>query len=138
MVVDAEARRDELMQQSRDPNWLTSSTTRASPASAGFLRRTSLDELPQLFNVLRGEMSLVGPRPLPEARGRSGRRLGPRPPRPDARASPASGRCSAGPRIPFDEMVKLDYIYVTNWSLWLDVRSCCRTLPAVFGRRGAN
>ncbi|HWX88397.1 MAG TPA: sugar transferase, partial [Solirubrobacteraceae bacterium] len=101
------------------------------------LRLTSLDELPQLWNVLRGDMSLVGPRPLVVeedrmvddwARGRLDLTPG------VTGLWQVLGRTS----IPFEEMVKLDYLYVTNWSLWGDVRLMLRTLPVVLRRRGAN
>jgi lipopolysaccharide/colanic/teichoic acid biosynthesis glycosyltransferase len=101
-----------------------------------FLRRYSLDELPQLFNILRGEMSLVGPRPLIEAEdrqveGRFRRRLGITP--------GLTGLWQANGRseIPFQEMVSLDYLYVTNWSLWGDVKLLMRTVSAVARGRGA-
>jgi exopolysaccharide biosynthesis polyprenyl glycosylphosphotransferase len=101
-----------------------------------FLRRYSLDELPQLFNILRGEMSLVGPRPLIEAEdrqveGRFRRRLGITP--------GLTGLWQANGRseIPFREMVSLDYLYVTNWSLWGDVKLLMRTVSAVARGRGA-
>ena len=81
-------------------------------------------------------MSLVGPRPLPEAEDARVGGSRARPARPHARASPASGRCSAGPSIPFEEMVKLDYLYVTNWSLWIDLRLLMKTLPRCFSVAG--
>jgi exopolysaccharide biosynthesis polyprenyl glycosylphosphotransferase len=100
------------------------------------LRRTSLDELPQLWNVLRGEMSLVGPRPLVPSEndhvmGWHRTRLDLTP----GLTGPwqVMGRNS----IPFQEMVKLDYLYVTDWSLWSDVKLLLRTLPVVVARRGA-
>jgi exopolysaccharide biosynthesis polyprenyl glycosylphosphotransferase len=100
------------------------------------LRRYSLDELPQLFNILRGEMSLVGPRPLIEnedrqVEGRFRQRLGLTP--------GLTGLWQAHGRseIPFDEMVTLDYLYVTNWSLWGDVKLLMRTASAVLRGGGA-
>ena len=100
------------------------------------LRRTSIDELPQLVNVLRGEMSLVGPRPLVPAEadhviGWHRARLDLKP----GLTGPwqVLGRTA----IPFHEMVKIDYLYVAEWSLWNDVRLLLRTLPVVVFARGA-
>jgi len=101
-----------------------------------FLRRYSLDELPQLFNILRGEMSFVGPRPLIETEdrqieGRFRRRLSLTP--------GLTGLWQAHGRsdIPFEQMVNLDYLYVINWSLWGDVKLVMRTASAVFRGSGA-
>ena len=101
------------------------------------LRRTSVDELPQLVNVLKGEMSLVGPRPMtPELDARidgwARRRV--------EMAPGMTGLWQVLGRttIPFEEMLKLDYLYVTNWSLWQDLRLLVGTLPAVIKRRGVN
>jgi exopolysaccharide biosynthesis polyprenyl glycosylphosphotransferase len=100
------------------------------------LRRFSVDELPQLVNVLRGEMSLVGPRPLiPDEDvhidnwGR--RRLALRP------GMTGLWQVLGRSAIAFEEMVKLDYVYVTTWSLWNDCCLLLRTVPAVF-RGDAN
>jgi exopolysaccharide biosynthesis polyprenyl glycosylphosphotransferase len=102
----------------------------------GFLRRRSLDELPQLWNVLRGQMSLVGPRPLvPEddARVEGWQR---------ERLTVAPGM--TGPwqilgstRVPLQEMVKLDYLYWANWSLWMDIKILLRTVLYVLAARSA-
>jgi exopolysaccharide biosynthesis polyprenyl glycosylphosphotransferase len=100
------------------------------------LRRFSIDELPQLWNVLRGEMSLVGPRPFvvhesEQITGWAGRRLDTTP------GITGLWQVLGRNDIPFDEMVKLDYVYVTNWSLWWDIKILLRTVPTVLGRRGA-
>jgi lipopolysaccharide/colanic/teichoic acid biosynthesis glycosyltransferase len=99
------------------------------------IRRTSIDELPQLINVLLGEMSLVGPRPLvlDEDRLVEGRHRG--------RLQLAPGMTGPwqvlGPtRPPLSEMVKTDYLYAANWSLWSDVKIIVRTFAHVGGLRG--
>jgi exopolysaccharide biosynthesis polyprenyl glycosylphosphotransferase len=102
----------------------------------GFLRKTSLDEIPQLWNVVRGEMSLVGPRPFvvyeaDQITGWASKRLDMTP------GITGLWQVLGRNDIPFDEMVKLDYLYVTNWSLWWDVKILCQTVPVVLGRRGA-
>jgi exopolysaccharide biosynthesis polyprenyl glycosylphosphotransferase len=100
-----------------------------------FLRRTSLDELPQLLNVVRGEMSLVGPRPLVEdedsqVEGWHRRRLHLTP------GMTGSWQIMGDTRVPLREMVMMDYLYIVNWSLWADVKILIRTAGHVLGRRG--
>ncbi|MFO7573152.1 MAG: sugar transferase [Gaiellaceae bacterium] len=100
------------------------------------LRRLSLDEIPQILNVLRGEMSLVGPRPLPL---RDYRLLE------DwhrARYSVLPGmtglwQISGRSGLSFDDLVRLDFTYIENWSIWLDITIIARTIPAVLTGRGA-
>jgi exopolysaccharide biosynthesis polyprenyl glycosylphosphotransferase len=101
-----------------------------------FLRRYSIDELPQLINVLTGDMSLVGPRPLildedrhVEDWGR--RRLDLKP------GMTGLWQVLGRSEIPFDEMVRLDYLYVTGWSLFADLRLILRTIPALLRERQA-
>jgi len=99
------------------------------------LRRLSIDELPQLWNVLRGEMSLVGPRPLipsenDQVIGWHRTRLDLTP------GLTGPWQVMGRNAIPFHEMVKLDYLYVAEWSLWNDFKLLLRTLPVVVGRRG--
>src|SRR5207244_3359643 len=100
-----------------------------------FLRSTSLDELPQLWNVLRGKMSLVGPRPLVadddrRVDGWHRRRLQLTP------GMTGHWQILGSSRIPLHEMVELDYLYIVNWSLWGDVKLLLRTLPHVLARNG--
>jgi exopolysaccharide biosynthesis polyprenyl glycosylphosphotransferase len=99
------------------------------------LRKSALDELPQLLNIIRGEMSLVGPRPLvlDEDRRVEGwyrRRL-------ELMPGMTGPWQILGPsRVPLNEMGAMDYLYVANWSLWGDLKILLRTVPHVLGRRG--
>jgi exopolysaccharide biosynthesis polyprenyl glycosylphosphotransferase len=100
------------------------------------LRRLSLDELPQVINVLRGEMSLVGPRPLPlrdyrmlEDWHRQRYNVLP--------GITGLWQISGRSNLSFDDLVRLDFYYLENWSIWLDLTILVKTIPAVFGRRGA-
>jgi len=100
-----------------------------------FLRKTSLDELPQLWNVIRGDMSLVGPRPLIEDEdakvvGWFRHRLHLQP----GMTGPWQVLGSA--RIPLEDMIRIDYLYVANWSLWGDIKILLQTIPYVLARRG--
>jgi lipopolysaccharide/colanic/teichoic acid biosynthesis glycosyltransferase len=102
----------------------------------GFLRRSSIDELPQLINVVRREMSLVGPRMIgPDERSKFGaalaRRLAVKPG--ITGLWQVSGRQDLG----YDDRVRLDLHYIDNWSLWLDLSILARTIPAVLSMRGA-
>jgi len=102
-----------------------------------FIRRTSLDELPQLFNVLLGDMSLVGPRPLileeskHAAQAWHARRLDLRP------GITGLWQVSGRSDLPFQEMVRFDYQYVSGWSLARDIEILLATIPVVLSRRGA-
>jgi exopolysaccharide biosynthesis polyprenyl glycosylphosphotransferase len=100
------------------------------------LRRLSLDEIPQVLNVLRGEMSLVGPRPL---RIRDYRRLDEWHRKRNLVLPGMTGlwQISGRSALQFDDLVRLDFYYIENWSLWLDISILAKTLPAVLTRRGA-
>jgi exopolysaccharide biosynthesis polyprenyl glycosylphosphotransferase len=135
MNADAEARRAELahMNELRGPVFKVTNDPRITKVGR-FLRRTSLDELPQLFNVLRGEMSLVGPRPpLPsEVEGYDlwhRRRLSMKP--------GITGLWQVRDRRAedFDTWVQADLEYIDRWSLWLDVKILFKTIPAAFDGR---
>jgi len=137
MVLDAESRRAELLALSRQAQWLDLERDPRVTRVGRLLRMTSMDELPQLLNVLRGDMSLVGPRPLIAeedqnvygwARGRLDLTPG------ITGVWQVLGRT----HIPFEQMIMLDYLYVANWSLWTDIKLMLRTLPTVLARTGAN
>jgi len=138
MVTGAEAVQAEVVNEQQGPAFKNKTDPRVTPFGR-WLRRTSLDELPQLINVLKGEMSLVGPRPLPVAETarlpafRDHRRY---------RVLPGltglwqvSGRSSIQD---FDEWVRLDLEYIDRWSFWLDLRILAKTLPAVWQGDGAH
>ena len=140
MVTDAEMQRDELqrMNQMDGPVFKIDKDPRVTRIGH-FLRRTSLDELPQFWNILRGEMSLVGPRPLPiyevkrfETTAQR-RRLSMKPGLTCLWQVMGRNRITS-----FREWVKLDLEYIDNWSLWLDAKILIKTVPAVLLGSGAK
>jgi exopolysaccharide biosynthesis polyprenyl glycosylphosphotransferase len=137
MVADAEAQRASLLADSRHVLWLDLEHDPRITRVGRFLRLTSLDELPQLWNVLRGDMSLVGPRPLiaeedQNVIGWARRRLDLTP------GITGVWQVMGRTHIPFEQMIMLDYLYVANWSLWTDIKLILQTVPVVVTRRGAN
>ena len=140
MVDDAELLKSEVahlnMHVNDDPRMFKVPNDPRVTRVGGFLRRSRIDELPQLLNVIRGEMSLVGPRPLildedqyvvRWARCRLNLKPG----------MTGLWQVLGASDIPFDEMTKLDYLYVTNWSLREDLRLIMLTLPALARARAA-
>lgn len=137
MDVDAEDRLSEVarLNEADGPIFKVRKDPRITPVGR-FLRRTSLDELPQLFNVLRGDMSLVGPRPalLREVLVYERWQLDRLTVRPGMTGLwQVSGRS----QIPFEVMMRLDLEYIRQWSLWFDILLLVRTIPAVVSARGA-
>jgi exopolysaccharide biosynthesis polyprenyl glycosylphosphotransferase len=136
MVQDAEAMKDSLRDRNEAQEGLFKIADDPRVTRVGsFLRKSALDELPQLFNILKGEMSLVGPRPLvieedQRVEGWHRRRL-------ELMPGMTGPWQILGPaRVPLREMMAIDYLYVANWSLWKDVKILLRTVPHVLGRRG--
>ena len=140
MVTNAEQFKHELeaMNEMHGPVFKVTNDPRVTRVGK-WLRRYSLDELPQLYNVLRGEMSLVGPRPLPVDEVKRFDDLAHR-----RRLSVKPGitclwQISGRNQIAdFKEWVRLDLEYIDNWSLWLDLKILLRTIPAVFAATGAK
>ena len=136
MVADAEERLGELIDLSKlaEPAFKIPDDPRVTRVGK-FLRRTSIDELPQLINVVTGHMSLVGPRPLvPDEdaliEGWERRRLAVQP------GMTGLWQIFGSSRIPMHDMVKIDYLYGANWSIWLDLKILMRTVPYVLRQRG--
>ena len=138
MVVDAEARMREVehLNEVSGPVFKITKDPRITPLGR-FLRKTSIDELPQLINVLKGDMSLVGPRPLP-VRDYEGfnedwqrRRFSVRP------GITCLWQVSGRSSISFDRWMELDLQYIDKWSLWLDLQILLQTIPAVLKGSGA-
>ena len=141
MCVDAKEKLAELLKN--DPvaraEWDRDFKLKHDPRitkSGAFLRKTSLDELPQIFNVLKGEMSLVGPRPIiKEEMKRYGNHI-------DDYLMVKPGiagiwQCSGRSDTTYQERVQMDSWYVRNWSIWLDIMILWQTLKAVFAKKGA-
>ena len=137
MYVDAERRLDEVLAQNEidGPVFKIRNDPRVTRVG-GFLRRTSLDELPQLINVLKGDMSLVGPRPpLPQEVAQYR-------PEDKVRLSVKPGltclwQINGRSNVGFDEWMEFDREYIRHMSLWLDLRILVRTVGAVLSMRGA-
>jgi exopolysaccharide biosynthesis polyprenyl glycosylphosphotransferase len=138
MTADAEERKSELhhLNEADGPIFKIKDDPRIT-AVGKWIRKTSIDELPQLINVLKGDMSMVGPRPHPVEEAREyttwqRRRLSMKP--------GISGLWQIGGRsnTTFAESMKLDLDYIDHWSLWLDVKILLKTIPAVLSGRGAS
>ncbi len=142
MVVDAEIRLARLLAEDMElaAEWQSTRKLRNDPRITPigrFLRKTSLDELPQLFNVLRGEMSLIGPRPIAESEmplygANIDHYLGAKP------GLTGIWQVSGRSNTTYERRVELDAWYVRNWTLWNDVAILVRTIPAVLRRDGAQ
>jgi exopolysaccharide biosynthesis polyprenyl glycosylphosphotransferase len=139
MVAGAETMQASLepLNESGGPVFKIRNDPRVTPLGR-LLRRTSLDELPQLVNVLRGEMSLVGPRPLPTRdvlrfqEARLMRRFSVRP------GITGMWQVSGRSEVPFEDWIRMDLRYIDRWSLGLDLEIMARTIPAVLTGRGAQ
>ena len=138
MVTNAEERLDEVrhLNETHGPTFKSSVDPRTTRIGR-LLRQTSIDELPQLINVLRGEMSLVGPRPLPLAdvegfgEKRFQRRFSVRP------GLTGLWQVSGRNNVPYERWMELDLIYVDHWSLRLDLEIMARTIPTILAGKGA-
>jgi exopolysaccharide biosynthesis polyprenyl glycosylphosphotransferase len=138
MCADAEARKKDLAAANEmdGPVFKIKNDPRITPIGR-FIRKTSIDELPQLINVLKGEMSLVGPRPpllseVDQYEWLHRRRLSIKP------GITCLWQVSGRNTVTFRRWMEMDKEYVENWSIWLDVKILARTLPVVLLRRGAS
>ena len=138
MCDGAETQKDRLraMNEMSGPAFKIKDDPRITPVGR-LLRKYSIDELPQFLNVLKGEMSLVGPRPpLPKEVAQyepwQHRKLSVKP------GVTCLWQVNGRNEIDFDDWMRLDLEYIDNWSLWLDTKLLARTIPAVIKSRGAS
>lgn len=138
MNVNAEDQRDELLSSNEMSGPVFKITNDPRVTRVGrILRKTSMDELPQFVNVLKGEMSLVGPRPpIPEEVEQyekwQYRRLSVKP------GITCLWQINGRNNIDFDQWMKLDLLYIDNWSFWTDIKIILKTIPAVLRSNGAS
>lgn len=138
MHIDAEERLKEVehLNEAEGPIFKIENDPRVTRVGK-FLRRTSLDELPQLFNVIRGEMSLVGPRPMSIRdvnlfdKGIQRKRFSVRP------GLTCIWQVSGRSNLPFEKWLEMDLQYIESWNLWLDIVILAKTMPAVIQSKGA-
>lgn len=139
MYMDAEERKKDLMAQNEMNGLMFKMTDDPRITKVGkFIRKTSIDELPQFYNVLKGDMSLVGTRPptldeYNQYESHHKRRLSMKPG--ITGMWQVSGRSNIED---FEDVVKLDVTYIDNWSIWLDIKILCKTVLVVFGHIGAK
>jgi exopolysaccharide biosynthesis polyprenyl glycosylphosphotransferase len=138
MIANAEERKSDLLHlnEREGPAFKIENDPRITPLGR-FLRKTSIDELPQLFNVLTGKMSLVGPRPpLPEEVRKYEwlfrKRLSVKP------GITCIWQISGRNNVSFDRWMQMDHEYIENWTVWLDLQILIKTIPAVLFSRGAS
>ncbi len=138
MFLDAEKQKEKLLDKNEmsGPVFKISNDPRITTVGK-FIRKYSIDELPQLFNVLKGEMSLVGPRPpIPEEVSKykpwQRRKLSVKP------GITCKWQVEGRNQIDFEEWMELDLEYIDNWSLWEDSKILAKTIPAVLKGDGAS